>query len=261
MIAAYVLIFLLGLLAGSFANVLIYRIPLKKSIIAPLSECPACGAKLTAPDLVPVLGYLLLKGKCRYCGAKISPQYLLVELLTAAVFVVLFAFYGLSALFAAFAYLMTILIAVLFIDIKHRIIPNGLVIAELAGGAVFFVINLIRPHAEIFGDDKWWTPLAGIFPGSVFLLLIAMLGSFIYKTDDAMGMGDVKLMASVGIFLGWRLCLAALFISVILGGLVSVLLIVFRVKERRDTVAFGPFIAAGTFAAVLFGRYIIQVYF
>lgn len=261
MFAAYVIIFILGLMAGSFANVLIYRIPIKKSILAPRSACVSCGKKLAAADLIPVLSYLLLKGKCRYCGAGISPRYLVVELLTAAVFTVLFIFYGFSVPFAAFAYLMTILIAVFFIDIKHRIIPNGLVAAGLAGGAVFFAINCIRPFEEIFGDDKWWTPLAGLFPGSVFLLLVAVLGSFIYKTDDAMGMGDVKLMAAAGIFLGWRLCLAALFISVILGGLVSVFLILFRLKKRKDTVAFGPFIVAGTFTAMLFGQYILKWYF
>lgn len=261
MFAAYVIVFILGLTAGSFANVLIYRIPLKKSIFAPRSACVSCGRKLVAADLVPVLSYFLLRGKCRYCGARISKGYLLVELLTAVVFTVLFIFYGFSVPFAAFAYLMTILIAVFFIDIRHRIIPNGLVAAGLAGGVVFFVINCIRPFEEILGDGKWWTPLAGLFPGSVFLLLVATLGSFIYKTDDVMGMGDVKLMASVGIFLGWRLCLAALFISVIMGGLVSIFLILFRFKKRRDTVAFGPFIVAGTFAVMLFGKYILQWYF
>jgi leader peptidase (prepilin peptidase)/N-methyltransferase len=259
--AAYAIVFIFGLFAGSFANVLIYRIPLKKSIIAPRSACTNCGTKLAMPDLVPVLSYILLGGKCRYCGAGISPEYLIVELLTAGVFTILFAFYGLSVPFFVFAYLMTILISIFFIDIRYKIIPNGLVAAGLAGGAVFFVINLFMPFEEIFGDDKWWTPLAGLFPGSVFLLLVALIGSFIYKTDDVMGMGDVKLMAAIGIFLGWRLCFAALFISVILGGLVSVFLILFRFKKRRDTVAFGPFIVAGTFATILFGRYILQNYF
>lgn len=261
MAAFYIFVFILGLVVGSFVNVLIYRVPVRKSIVTPPSSCVSCGKRLTARDLVPVFSYIFLKGKCRHCGERISPRYPLVELLTGAVFVILFARFGFTAPFLAYAYLMTILIAVFFIDIDHRIIPNGLVLAALAGGSVFFIWNCVNPHPQVFGDDKWWTPLAGLLPGSGFLLLVAILGSLIYRTEDAMGMGDVKLMAPIGLFLGWRFCITALVVSVFLGGLVSLLLVLTGIKKRKDTVAFGPFIVAGAFVTMIWGREITEWFF
>lgn len=253
MAAVYGIIFVFGLVIGSFINVLIYRIPQGKSIVSPPSACRSCGSRLTLQDLIPVLSYLVLRGKCRHCAERISTRYPLVELITAVIFVTLYYKFGFSAPFLAFAYLMTILIAIFFIDIDHRIIPNGLVLAGLAGGLAVFIYNLICPMPEVFADTKWWTPLAGLLPGTVFLLIVAIAGSLLYKTDDAMGMGDVKLMAPVGLFLGWKLCLIALFISVILGGVLSLLLMVTGIKKRKDTVAFGPFIVAGTFITIMWG--------
>ncbi len=247
------IIFIFGLVIGSFINVLIYRIPQGKSIVSPPSACRSCGSRLALQDLIPVLSYVLLGGKCRHCAERISARYPLVELITAVIFIALFYKFGLTAPFFAFAYLMAILIAIFFIDIDHRIIPNGLVLAGLAGGFAVFVYNCIRPMPEVFADTKWWTPLAGLLPGSAFLLIVAIVGSLLYKTDDAMGMGDVKLMAPVGMFLGWRLCLIALFISVILGGVLSLLLMLTGIKKRKDTVAFGPFIVAGTFTTIMWG--------
>jgi len=253
MAVLYCLIFLFGLAIGSFVNVLIFRIPLKKSIIFPASSCTSCGNRLLPLELIPILSYVLQRGKCKHCGVKISARYPLIELLTALVFMALFYKYGISVPFFAFTFLMTILVAVFFIDIDYRIIPNGLVIAGMAGGMLLFIYNCFRPMPEIFGDGKWWTPLAGLLPGSGFLLLVAILGSLIYKTDDAMGMGDVKLMAPIGMFLGWKLCLIALVVSVVLGGLISLALMILGIKKRKDTVAFGPFIVLGTFAAIMYG--------
>jgi leader peptidase (prepilin peptidase)/N-methyltransferase len=156
---------------------------------------------------------------------------------------------------------MIILIAVFFIDIDHRIIPNGLVLAAMAGGLLFFVYNCIDPMPEIFGDNRWWTPLAGIFPGSVFLLLMSILGSMIYGTGDVMGMGDVKLMAPVGLFLGWKLCIAAMVSSVLLGGIASILLMLFGIKKRKDKIAFGPFIVIGAFVTIMWGWELADLFF
>ncbi len=261
MAAIYIYVFIFGLIIGSFINVLIYRIPEGRNIVAPPSSCTSCGKRLAAPDLVPVFSYIFLRGRCRYCGGRISPRYPLIELLTALVFIALFIKFGFSAPFFAFAYLMIILIAVFFIDIDHRIIPNGLVLAGMAGGIVFFVYNCISPVTEVFGDDKWWTPLAGLFPGSGFLLLVAVLGSLIYRTDDAMGMGDVKLMAPIGLFLGWKLCIAALASSILLGGIISMLLMLLRIKKRKDTVAFGPFIVIGSFVTIIWGWEMVEWFF
>lgn len=260
MAVANMSVFLLGLIIGSFINVCIYRIPLGKSIVAPPSACTSCGKRLKAPDLIPVLSYVFLRGRCRHCGAPISSRYPLIELLTAGVFTALFLEYGFTIPFIAFVFLMTILIAVFFIDIDHRIIPDGLVIAGIIGGVALLVYNFFKPMTEIFGDDKWWTPVAGFFSGSGFLLLVALLGLLIYKTDDAMGMGDVKLMAPIGLFLGWRLCLAALFISVLLAGFTSLSLILFGIKKKKDTIPFGPFIVTGTFVTIMWGWDILNWY-
>ena len=260
MAVTYGIIFIYGLIIGSFVNVLIFRIPQGKSIVTPPSACTNCGSRLTPLDLVPVFSYVFLRGKCRHCGTRISPRYPLVELITAGVFVILYYKYGLSVPFFAFAFLMTLLIAIFFIDIDHRIIPNGLVLIALAGGLLLFIYNILSPMPEVFGDSKWWTPLAGLLPGSGFLLVVAILGSLIYKTDDAMGMGDVKLMATIGMFLGWKLCLIALFISVILGGVLSLLLMVTGIKKRKDTVAFGPFIVIGAFTTIMWGWDLLSWY-
>ncbi|NLN56522.1 MAG: prepilin peptidase [Gammaproteobacteria bacterium] len=260
MAVTYGIIFIYGLIIGSFVNVLIFRIPQGKSIVTPPSACTNCGSRLTPLDLVPVFSYVFLRGKCRHCGTRISPRYPLVELITAGVFVILYYKYGLSVPFFAFAFLMTLLIAIFFIDIDHRIIPNGLVLIALAGGLLLFIYNILSPMPEVFGDSKWWTPLAGLLPGSGFLLVVAILGSLIYKTDDAMGMGDVKLMAPIGMFLGWKLCLIALFISVILGGVLSLLLMVTGIKKRKDTVAFGPFIVIGAFTTIMWGWDLLSWY-
>jgi len=260
MAAVYVIIVIIGLIVGSFVNLLVYRIPQGKSLFSPHS-CPDCGARLTMPEIVPVAGYITLRGKCRHCGARIPPRCLLVEFMTAVVFAVLYHKYKLSVPLFAFAFLMTILIAIFFIDIDHRIIPNGLVLAGLAGGFIFFVVNCFKPMPGIFGDDRWWTPLAGLLPGSGFLLLVAILGSIFYKTEDAMGMGDVKLMAPIGLFTGWKLCLAALFISVAIGGIASIFLLLTGTKKRKDTVAFGPFIVTGTFISIIWGWDLFSWYF
>lgn len=256
----YAIIFIFGLAMGSFLNVCIYRIPAGKSIVTIPSSCMSCGKRLTVLDLVPVFSYAFLRGRCRYCGVSISPRYPLIELLTAIVYTALFMKYGFTIPFAAFVFLMTLLIIIFFIDIDHRIIPDELVIAGIVGGAALLVYSFFNPMPEIFGDDKWWTPVAGFFSGSGFLLIVALLGLFIYKTDEAMGMGDVKLMAPIGLFLGWRLCLEALFIAVVLAGFISVMLILIRKKKSKDTIPFGPFIVTGTFITIMWGWDIFNWY-
>jgi len=260
MFPIYLLIFVFGLAAGSFVNTCIYRIPSGKSVIRHSSACLSCGRKLTLHDIVPVFSYIVLKGRCRYCGERISPRYLLVELLTAAVFLSLFVKYGFSVAFFAFCYIMAVLLAVFFIDADHRIIPDELVIAGLIGGIPLFVYNVFRPMTYIYGDDMWWTPVAGMFSSSGILFLIALIGGLIYKSDDVMGMGDVKIMAPLGLFLGWRLCLQALFISIILAGITSLFLVLFRRKKRNDTIPLGPFIVTGTYLTVMWGWDILEWY-
>lgn len=254
----FVFLFVIGLVMGSFYNVVIFRVPEGKSIIKPRSSCGSCGMVLKAADLVPVFSYLFLKGKCRYCKAPISVQYPLVELLSGLMFVVLYLKYGLTLelLFAIF--LMSILLTVFFIDLKHQIIPNGLVLTGLIGGAVFFVLRFWYQDAILDGA-AWYSPLLAMAVTSGFLFLVGLIGKLIYK-QDAMGMGDVKIFLPIGLFLGLKLSIMALIFSIFIGGITGLILIVTKLKERKSQIPFGPFIVAGTFLALLFGQDILTWY-
>lgn len=249
----------LGLVFGCFLNVCIYRIPTKQSIINPPSHCTSCGTRLRPLDLVPVFSYVFLKGSCRYCGKKVSARYPMVELLTAAIFVLLYFRFSLSIEFLAATFFSCILICLAFIDFDLKIIPNGLVIAGLIGGIALLLYNLFYP-VSMYGDRVWYNPLLGIICGSGVLLFISIVGSLVYKTDDAMGMGDVKLMAVVGLFLGWRLTIVTILIAVILAAITSLVLILFKRLDRKSTVPFGPFIALGAFITMTYGWNIIEFY-
>jgi leader peptidase (prepilin peptidase) / N-methyltransferase len=249
----------LGLCIGSFLNVLIYRLPRGESIIKPGSHCVKCGTGIKPQYLIPVISYLLLKGRCRYCGDRLSWRYPGVELLTAAVFAVLSMKYALQFEFFAYAFLMTILIAVLFIDLEHMIIPDELVIAGLAGGAAVIVYNLFSPMA-IYGDTLWWNPLVGMFTGSGILLVVALIGMGIYRSDEAMGMGDVKIFAPIGIFLGWKMALLALLLAVLISGVTSLILILFRIRKLKSAIPFGPFIVIASFIVLVRGWELLTWY-
>lgn len=246
------LLFLLGLVMGSFYNLVIFRVPEGKSIVKPRSACPGCGTVLSTGDLIPVFSYIFLKGKCRYCKAKISAQYPLVELLTGLLFIVLYLKFGLTPELFFSAFLMSVLLLVFFIDLKHLIIPNGLVLTGLIGGAVFFALRFWY-HDAILAGDAWFSPLLGMVVPSGFLLLVALLGMLIYK-GDALGMGDVKIFMPIGLFLGLRLSIVALFFSVFIGGITGLFLILTKIKDRKSHIPFGPFIVAGSFLALLFGH-------
>lgn len=255
----YFAIFIFGLIIGSFLNVCIYRIPREESIATPPSHCPDCGNRLKPIDLIPLISYLIYHGKCRYCGLKISPRYFLVELLTGIVSVAILDKYGLTVDFVAFLFLSYILIAVFFIDLDYQIIPNELVIVGLIGGAILFVYNLFLPF-QIFADVHWWNPLLGLVSGSGFLFCVTLLGAALYKGDDVMGMGDVKLFAPIGLFLGWRMTLLALFISVVLGGMSSIILILLGKANRKSMIPFGPFIVSAVFITIMWGWEIMNWY-
>jgi leader peptidase (prepilin peptidase) / N-methyltransferase len=260
MLIYYILVGLLGLLIGSFLNVCIYRIPIDKSIISPPSSCGSCGKRLSALDLVPVFSYLFLRGKCRHCGVKFSSRYAFVELITSIVFVVLFYKYNSDIwTFIFYTFFMSVLLVVFFIDLDHKIIPYRLVIAALVGGITVFIYNIFN-NMEIYSDDKWWNPLVGMISGSGFLFLVALIGLYVYKTDDAMGMGDVNIFAPIGLFLGWRLTLLTLFMAVVIAGIISLFLIIFKIKGRKDGIPFGPFIVTAVFISFLVGNNILDWY-
>jgi leader peptidase (prepilin peptidase)/N-methyltransferase len=255
-----VLFFLLGLCIGSFLNVVIYRVPKELSIAKGRSACPSCGKTLGVWDLIPLFSYLGLKGKCRYCKEKVSPRYILVELITGLTFVAIFLKYGLNLEFFAFSFLISILIAVFFIDLEHMIIPDGLVITGLVGGAAIILYHGLWGFDYYGFGASWWWPLLGMVVCPLILIGIAIMGSLFFGGAEVMGGGDIKIYAPIGIFLGVEMVLVSLFFSFIIGGFVGGILILFKKKQKGAHIPFGPFIVIATFITILFGKEILLLY-
>lgn len=237
--------FLFGLFIGSFLNVVIHRLPNNKSIVFPPSACPACGHRLGALDLVPVLSYLSLRGRCRHCGVKIPVRYPLVEVMTGGLFALLQYRYGPTAAFAKYAFLSCVLLTAAFIDLDRRIIPDRLNLAGFLAGLAFL------PAA---GDVTFQSALAGLAAGGGFLLLVAVL------SRGAMGGGDIKLFGVVGLFLGLEKTVLAMFLTFFIGGSAGLFLIATGIRSRKDYIPFGPFISAGAFIAIMWYNHLIMLY-
>lgn len=238
------LVFLTGACVGSFLNVCIYRIPRGKSVVFPSSYCPSCANTLRFVDLIPLISYLALNRKCRYCGCKISPRYPVVELVTGLLFVLAVTKYGLTLAALRAVVLFSLLIPAALIDLKYKIIPDKL---NLAG--VILGIPLIVESKEVF-----FSGVTGFLAGGGLLLLIAVV------SRGGMGGGDIKLAAVMGLLLGWKCLLAALFLAFATGGVTGILLLLLGLKKRKDAVPFGPFLALGGIAAALAGDKLVYWY-
>ena len=239
-----------GLVLGSFLNVCIWRIPRGESIVTPPSHCGACGARLRPLDLVPVLSYLCLGGRCRYCQARIALRYPLVELLAAGLLAGLYIHTGLSWLFGFYGVLFLLLIAVSLIDLDHQIIPDSLVIAGAIAG---LTMNIAGAGIGIVEG------LLGALTGGGILLLIA-LGALYLSKKEGMGGGDVKLMAMAGLFFGWKMTLVSLFLSVCIAAVVGIALLVSGKKKRQDAIPLGPFLSLGIVLTVFWGEGLLAWY-
>ncbi len=245
-----VLIFILGLIVGSFSNVCIYRIPRNESIIYPASHCPKCRSKIKPVDNIPLLSFILLKGRCRNCKSKISIQYLIVELLTGLIYLIIYLIYGLSIQSLIYIILSSALVIIAFIDLNEQIVPD---VISLPGMVIGFIISFFVPYISFINSAL------GVAVGGGIILIIGMAGSVIFK-KEAMGGGDVKLAAMIGAFLGWRYIIISLFLGFFLGALAGIILIMSKIKSREDTVPFGPFIVLGSFITLLWGEKIISWY-
>lgn len=249
-----ILIFILGIITGSFLNVCILRLPEKKSIVFGPSSCPDCGARLTALDMVPVFSFLFLRGRCRHCGKKISPQYPAVELITGVLFLLLYLKLGLNWQLPVYAVLTAVLTVISIIDWRHMEIPHGPLIVLLTVGALQIAAELI------FGVfDDWISYVIGFFAGGVPLLLIALFCLCVLK-KDAFGGGDVKLMAAAGFVIGWKLIITSYVIGIITGAVFGVALLATGRKKRSDEMPFGPFLSLGIAVSLFFGNEIINWY-
>jgi len=245
MLTMQIIVFMLGLSIGSFLNVCIYRIPEGKSIAYPASHCPNCKHNLNAIDLIPLLGYVINKGKCRYCSTKISIQYPIVELITGIVFIMLFNKFFISLEFAKFAVLASLLIAITVVDLERQEIPDELIVFGLIAGLLY---NLYHIKTDMIPG------ILGFLAGGGLFLLIAII------SNGAMGGGDIKLMAVLGLFFGWKLVLLIAFISFVIGAVISIALMAAKTKGLKDNIPFGPFIALSAFIVMFYGTQILHLY-
>ena len=235
-------IFIFGLMFGSFANVCIYRMPREMSIVFPSSHCTKCNTPILWYDNIPILSYLFLKGKCRKCKDKISLRYPLVEFSCGILFVLMFFVTGLTYMLPLFCLLAFCLLVITMIDYDFQIIPDEFSIGLIIIGILISFINVFLGTTPF---ERFTEALLGILAGSGSLILLAIAGKFMFK-QDAMGGGDIKLMAGVGAFIGWQRVLLAIFIAAFIGSIIGIFLIITKKMKKRDMMPFGPCLAAGS---------------
>ena len=244
-------VFAFGAIIGSFLNVCIVRLPEQRSIVRPPSHCPTCRRDIAWYDNVPLLSYVLLRGRCRGCGTRISPLYPAVELLTGALAVALWLRLGPTLAFAGYFVFAAALITVTFIDLDHRIIPDVISLPGiLVGLAVSFVSPLVTPVDAVLG----------ILAGGGVLLAIALAYQTI-RGQEGMGGGDVKLLAMIGAFLGWQSVFVTLMVASLIGSLIGVVLMLYQRADTKLAIPFGPFLACGALIYLFFGDRILAFYF
>lgn len=240
--------FIFGAVVGSFLNVCIHRLPAGKSIAFPPSHCPGCQHPIKYYDNIPLLSYLILKGRCRHCRGVISPIYPLVELLTALMSLFLFLRYG-PSLDYLFTFIFTAaLIVITFIDLEHQIIPD---VISLPG------IPLFALAAILFMDISLRDSLIGIVAGGGVLYTVAAGYQFLKKTEG-MGGGDIKLLAMMGGFLGWQSLLFVVLVSSLLGAVVGIALIIYKKGDLKYAIPFGPFLSIAAVAYLFWGDLFMQ---
>lgn len=233
-----IFLFLYGLVLGSFYNVVIYRLPRKQSLVYPPSTCPGCGKRISFLELVPVLSFLAQRGRCRGCGMAISYQYPLVELITGLGFVVVGEkFTDLGHLGAGLVFF-SLLLVMAFIDFQHKIIPNVLSLPGIILAFGFSIVGWSIP---------WHQSLLGIIFGGLIILVISLV------SRGGMGMGDMKLLAMVGGFLGPWQSLLVLFWASVFGSIFGIIFLYLTKQDRKTPIPFGPFIAGASLLLFFFG--------
>jgi leader peptidase (prepilin peptidase)/N-methyltransferase len=239
----------LGLTVGSFLNVCIHRIPRGQSLVYPGSRCPHCGYALRWYDNVPVLGYLSLLGRCRQCHARISVRYPLVELVTMALFVVHGMAFGWSALLVPRLLFACMLVVLFAIDLEHQLLPN---VITLPGIVIGLIASAVLPPGFI-------DAIVGVLVGGGVLWLIGE-AYYRYSGHEGLGGGDVKMLAMIGAFLGWKLVLVTLVLSSFAGSIIGLGVIVMKRGGMKYALPYGTFLALGALTASLFGDRIVNWY-
>ncbi|MGM9900147.1 MAG: prepilin peptidase [Bacilli bacterium] len=254
-----VFIFIFSLCIGSFINVVIYRIPNHMSLVSPSSHCTKCGHKLAWYDNIPILSYIILGGKCRYCKEKISPQYLIVELFTAVIATSVFIYFGISFNALIGILLVYFLIPLTIIDAKYQIIPDSINIGLLVIGVIGFIVNI--PLYDGIITINWLSKIIGFAVAILISCLFAFSSKLLKK--ELIGGGDLKLLLSVSLIVGWQQLLLIIFLSSLL-----VLIIglpfgqkINKFRENPKQIPFGPYLSIIILIVFMFGPQIIEWYF
>jgi leader peptidase (prepilin peptidase) / N-methyltransferase len=262
MIVTLILFFFFGIAVGSFLNVVADRLPEGKSLISPPSHCPSCKAKIARKDLIPIFSYLWLKGRCRSCNVKIPLRSLIVEITTGLLFVFYYWHFGLNyELLIVIIY--TAFFIVLFItDLEQGILPNKIVYAGmlaailLAAAGTLFGFEPGYASGMIFRLSKFWilNAFLGGAVGFVILFVVAL------ASRGGMGGGDIKLAGFLGLIVGFPLILVLIFIAVVVGGLVSAILLILKIRERKQAIPFGPFLVFAVCICLVWGNNLVNWY-
>lgn len=243
-ILLYIIIFLYGIIIGSFLNVVILRLPLKENIVTTGSHCMSCGYRLKWYDLIPLFSWIVLGGKCRNCKARISVQYPIIEALNGVLYLLVFARYGVSVDSLLYCLLFSALLALSVIDFRTYEIPPGINLFILA-------LGILRVATDL---KDWKSYLAGFLAVSVFLYLLCLVSA-----GRAIGGGDVKLMAVCGLVLGWKLIILAFLLGCIIGSVIHVIRM--KLSGEGSVLAMGPYLALGVAICALYGNQMLEWYF
>ena len=263
-IISAILFLLLGLVIGSFLNVCIDRLPFKESTVSPPYHCQSCNKRLAVKDMIPVISYLSFKGRCRYCQIKIPLRVLIVELISGIGFLLLYMYYGFSIELALVLFYFCIFLIIFFIDIEHHLILDKVVYPS---AATALIISIFLPYLDFapsivinehFMNIGWASgivsSLIGGLAGLVIFIIIALI------SRGGMGQGDIKMVGLIGFIVGYPLIFVPLFIAIVIGGVVALLMIIARIKSRKQSIAFGPFLSIGAMSAILWGNEILNWY-
>ncbi|ADL52656.1 prepilin peptidase [Clostridium cellulovorans] len=242
-----IVLIVLGFIIGSFLNVCVCRIPLGESIVYPASSCRSCSEKIKVFDLIPILSYLVLKGRCRTCGEKISIRYPLIELLNGCLFGLIYWRYGLNLVSIKFIIMIEFLIVIALIDYDTKYVYSK---NTYSGMGIGLILDI---YLQAFNKICIIDYLLGL------LLGIVTIGTIVAVTK-AMGAGDIEISALIGIFVGWKLMLLTIFFSLVIGSVISIILVISNRRGLKDEIAFGPYLAMGSIISCLYGTHIIDFY-
>lgn len=252
------LVFVVGACVGSFLNVCIYRLPREESVITPRSHCPKCGSMVAWYDNIPLLSYLILRGRCRYCGQTIAFRYFVVELLTALLFLMIWLIYKLSFLTVIYWVMTAGLIVGTFVDFEYMIIPD---VVTLGGMVIGLLFSWLVPdlHDAATGWRGLLSGVIGMLLGAGILFSVGVIGSMVFK-KEAMGFGDVKLLGAIGAFLGWQAVFFTILVSAFFGAIVGVSLVVVGQKQWQSKIPYGPYLALAAIIWIFIGEKLWLLY-